>query len=220
MTTLNNERMPRDKRSSPSDAPEGLRARHKRDKRERLRNAAWELFTDVGFESATTRAIAERAGVAAGTLFLYAKDKPDLLFLVFEHRLAETVDLGFETLPRDAMLVDQLIHVFSLLFAMYDKNQEVARHFIKELPGSVGPNAQRVNELTFVFLGRMAGLIEDAQKRGEVRLDALPLLAGQAIFSLYYMALLSFLTGFSTRQDSVETMLRPSLELLMHGLHA
>ena len=79
----------------PQSADGGVRARQKRDKLERLRAAAWELFTSKGFDETTTREIAERAGVATGTLFLYAKDKPDLLFLVFEHRLAETVDDAF-----------------------------------------------------------------------------------------------------------------------------
>src|SRR5262245_44638568 len=67
----------------------GQRARKKRDKLERLRAAAWELFATKGFDATTTREIAERAGVATGTLFLYAKDKPDLLFLV--HGLGEPV---------------------------------------------------------------------------------------------------------------------------------
>src|SRR4051794_14435605 len=49
--------------------------------RERIRVAAWDLFTTAGYDATTTSAIAKRAGVAAGTVFLHASDKADLLFL-------------------------------------------------------------------------------------------------------------------------------------------
>jgi AcrR family transcriptional regulator len=205
------------RRSEPAEG--GLRARQKRDKLERLRAAAWELFTRKGFDETTTREIAERAGVATGTLFLYAKDKPDLLFLVFEHRLAETVDDAFRSLP-DASLKGQLIHVLGRLFAMYEKSPALARRFVKELPGADGPNAQRVNGLTFAFLQRLGGLVEKAAERGEVRSDAFPLLAAQTIFAIYFMGLLSWLSGFNSLETALDTAISNSLDLLMEGLVA
>src|SRR5690348_2549407 len=75
----------------------GPRARGKLDKRERIRQAATELFLERGYDAATTKEIAERAGIATGTLFLYARDKADLLCLVMHDRLAERVDAGVAT---------------------------------------------------------------------------------------------------------------------------
>src|SRR5690348_18030601 len=94
----------RARRTGASPSPQGLREQHKRDKRERLRAAAWHLFSTVGYDATTTRAIAEKAGVASGTLFLYARDKQDLLFLVFEERLRAAADEAFRTLPGGATL--------------------------------------------------------------------------------------------------------------------
>jgi len=195
-----------------------LRERHKHDKRERLRAAAWELFTTDGYAQTTTRAIAKRAGVAAGTVFLYAKDKADLLFLVFEHRLAEAVDEAFRTLPRGAPLVDQLMHVFSRFFHMYAVSPDIARSFVKELPWADGPNALRVNGLTFAFVERLGALVRDARERREVRENVLPLLAAHSLFALYYMALMSWLSGFSSLQAALDDTLRPSFELLVDGM--
>jgi AcrR family transcriptional regulator len=204
-------------KARPPSAEGGRRARQKRDKLERLRAAAWELFATKGFDQTTTREIAERAGVATGTLFLYAKDKPDLLFLVFEHRLAETVDDAFKSLP-DASLKGQLLHVLGRLFAMYDKSPDLARRFVKELPGADGPNAQRVNGLSFVFLQRLGGLVEKAIERGEVRSDALPLLAAQTIFAIYFMGLLSWLSGFNSLETALDTLISSAIDLVMQGL--
>jgi AcrR family transcriptional regulator len=203
--------------SGATEAPGGRRARQKRDKLERLRAAAWDLFTTKGFDETTTREIAERAGVATGTLFLYAKDKPDLLFLVFEHRLAEAVDDAFRSLPAKSFKT-QLMHVFRRLFVMYERSPALARKFVKELPGADGPNAQRVNGLTFVFLQRIGGLVEKAAERGEVRSDASPLLAAQTIFAVYFMGLLSWLSGFSSLETALDTAISSALDLLMDGL--
>lgn len=201
-----------------SASPEaGLRARQKRDKLERLRVAAWELFTKKGYDETTTREIAERAGVATGTLFLYTRDKPDLLFLVFEHRLAETVDEAFRTLP-PAPLKAQLLHVFRRVFAMYDKSPALGRKFVKELPGADGPNAERVNALTIVFLQRIGALVERAAERGEVRADAPPLLTAQTVFALYFIGLMSWLAGFNTLEGALESSIGNGLDLLMRGL--
>jgi AcrR family transcriptional regulator len=196
----------------------GRRARHKRDKRERLRAAAWHLFTTTGYAETTTRAIAERAGVGTGTLFLYARDKADLLFLVFEERLRDTVDEGFRTLPAEATLNEQVLHLFERLFAMYGESVPVARQFVKEFPGADGPNADRVNGLTLGFLQRVAGLVERAQARGEVRKSALPLLVAQTFFALYFMSLMTWLTGVSSLETAYDPLLRSTLDLLMEGL--
>ena len=59
---------------------EGLRARGKRERRRRLREAAHKVFLERGYEGATTREIAARAEIAIGTLFIYATEKRDLLF--------------------------------------------------------------------------------------------------------------------------------------------
>jgi TetR/AcrR family transcriptional regulator, cholesterol catabolism regulator len=205
---------PPNKRRAPET---GLRARQKIDKRERLRAAAWELFTSKGFDETTTREIAERAGIATGTLFLYARDKADLLFLVFEHRLAETSDDAFRSLP-DAPLREQLLHVFGRLFAMYDKSPPLARRFVKELPFADGPNADRVNVLTILFLQRIGGLVEKAIERGEVRSDAPPLFTAQAIFALYFMGLLSWLSGFNSLEGALATSIASGVDLLMQGI--
>lgn len=195
----------------------GLRARQKADKRERLRAAAWELFTTQGFDDTTTREVAERAGVAAGTLFLYASDKADLLFLVFEHRLAETVDDAFRALPRGS-LKHQLLFLFGRVFEMYEKSPDLARKFVKELPGANGPNAERVNGMTFVFLQRLAAVVEEAAKRGELREDVPALLAARTIFAIYYMGLLSWLFGFDSLDAALESTISTSFDLLLGGL--
>ena len=62
----------------------GLRERNKLEKIQRIKAAATKLFSEKGFDEATTRDIAKRAHVGKGTLFLYAKDKRDLVLLLYK----------------------------------------------------------------------------------------------------------------------------------------
>ncbi|MFK4807721.1 TetR/AcrR family transcriptional regulator [Microbacterium sp. ZW CA_36] len=62
--------------------PVGRRERNKQDKLQRITAAARELFTEHGVDEVTTQQIADKADIGTGTLFLYAKNKGELLLLV------------------------------------------------------------------------------------------------------------------------------------------
>lgn len=196
----------------------GRREQAKLDKRERIRAAAWDLFTTVGYDETTTKAVAARADVATGTLFLYARDKVDLLCLVMHARLSETVEARFATLPRGAPLVDQLLHVFRGLFVMYGEHLALSAVFVKNFLGADGPNGQEVNALTFSFMHRLAALVQAAAARGEVAADIDPMRAAGNLFWLYFGALMSWLGGFSAMEAALDPGLREALALQIRGL--
>jgi AcrR family transcriptional regulator len=196
----------------------GLREQNKREKRERLRNAASELFESVGFEETTTRAIAERAGVAAGTLFLYAEGKQDLLFLVFHDDAEAALAEGIATLPKSRPLVTQLMHLFRAVFGVYGRHPRAAGPFLGALPASRGRNAIAMNTLTMTFIVKMADLVEAAKTRGEVDAEIEPLLAAQNFFALYFFALTTWVSGLSTLEDALDPTLRQAVLLQLRGL--
>jgi len=57
------------------------------DKRERILDAAEQVFAQHGFFAARVSEIAKQAGVADGTIYLYFKSKDDLLISLFESRM-------------------------------------------------------------------------------------------------------------------------------------
>ncbi len=199
-------------------ASPGRRTQNKLAKRERIRRAAFELFSKQGFDATTTKEVAKRAKIASGTLFLYAKDKRDLLFLVFDERLRTAVDAQMASLPRNAPLLDQLMHVFGGLFRMYGQSPGIAAAFVKHLPGADGPNADAVNGQTLSFLHQLSTLVRAAQARGEVAEEVAPLVAASNFFSLYFGALMSWLSGFATLQSALDPGLKSALELQIRGL--
>jgi AcrR family transcriptional regulator len=196
----------------------GRREQNRLDKRERIRRAGWELFTTIGYDETTTRDVAERADVAVGTLFIYAEDKRDLLCLVMHDELVEVTRDRLATMPRDASLVDQLMHLFNGFFEMYGAHPGIAAAFVRHFPGARGPNGIAVAELTLSALTQIAGLVVTQQERGEVAVSLDAYQAATNIFSLYFGVLISWVAGFVTVETSLDAVLRASLELQVRGL--
>ena len=111
----------------------GLRERNKLDKLARIRNAALELFQAKGYEATTTREIAEAADVAIGTVFMYADDKRDLLFLIFNDALDGVVDLAFSRVDSRKRLSLQAFQVFSHFYTAFHQQVLLARLLLREL---------------------------------------------------------------------------------------
>src|SRR4051812_15138102 len=158
--------------------------RKKLAKHERIKAAAWSLFRAKGYEETTTKAIAAKAGIATGTLFLYASDKRDVLALVMHDRIVEIVDARFASLPADPRLVPRLMHLFGGLFAMYGEHPKIAAAWVEALPAIDGPNGQKVRAMTMAFLYRVSLLVREAQNHGEIEGDVDPMQAAINVFAL------------------------------------
>lgn len=200
-------------------AREGLRERNKRDKRDRIVAAADELFRSQGFDETTGRQICERAGIGTGTLFLYVRDKRELLFLIFEPLAAE----AFRSTPADLgareTLAGGLLRLFGAFFDLYGRHPVLARLFMQELffrpdpgPGMTALNAE--------LRRRIERLVEQARQRGAVRSDV-PSLAVAATMSAHYVYWLQLWIGLAAvSQREALAGLRRALDLAIEGVAA
>src|SRR5215469_3644477 len=197
-----------------------LREQNKQRNFEHIKQAAKRLFEQKGYEETTTREIAEAAEIGTGTLFLYVRDKAELLLLVYADSLEELSASVFSTLPRDMMLLDTLIHVFSSFFRFYEQHPANARHFLKELlfhPGE-SKGHQSFASLNEKLVERLAHLVRHAQERGEVRDDVEPRLAATSFFALYFAAVTAWLGGFLLSETVSLAGLRALFDLQIRGM--
>lgn len=63
------------------------------DKYEKILDAAIEAFAEVGYHSCQVSKIARIAGVADGTIYLYFKNKEDILVRLFTERMGDFIQL-------------------------------------------------------------------------------------------------------------------------------
>src|ERR1700730_18397010 len=89
--------------------PPGLRERNKRAKLEKISRAARSLFIRRGYDATTLRHIAAKAGVGLGTLFSYAADKRDLLFLIINDDIEAMNRRALAAAPADRSLLERVV---------------------------------------------------------------------------------------------------------------
>jgi AcrR family transcriptional regulator len=201
----------------------GLRERHKRDKRQRIRQAARALFREKGFAATTTREISAHAGIATGTLFRYARNKRELLFLLLAEGIERTRDDALGSVPCDAPIAEQLVHVFACFFDHWETDLELSRELMRErfhVHAESPEISAAIDALTTGFIRDLATLVAAAQQRGELRRDFDPQIAAANAFASYVIQLDTWL--FSPRGPRALHLgfLRCSVELQLQGLVA
>jgi AcrR family transcriptional regulator len=155
-------------------APLGLRERGKLEKRQRIREAARAVFREKGFERATTREIAERAGVANATLFAYARDKRDLMMLVVNDDLDAITDAALTPFTGDRPLLDQLIEVFRPRYEYWAADPDFSRHAVQQTFASLtegesaGPETVRFHARRPKIVAQLTDLVREKQRLGRV----------------------------------------------------
>ncbi len=206
--------------------PPPSRAEQKAASRRAILTAARARFIALGYEHATIRDIARRAGVSPGSVLAHFKDKRGLLRACFLDNIARAVSQIWETLDEDAPLLDQLSHCARVLFEAYAQHPALSRVMFRE---SLFPSPDEQRDDQFAsFLARVAALYRAARDRGELsRLPRDGLLAAQGFFAIYVSALIGGLGGhFGEHDDAAacarawSTPVRALTRLQLEGLGA
>jgi len=210
----------RNRTAKPAPPETGLRERGKARKLAAIRRAARELFIEKGYDQATTRAIARRAGVALGTLFIYAADKRDLLFLIFNDELEAVASQGFAEAPGNVPFPDQLVGIFRAFYIFFARQPDLARFMLRELTFYVeGREARRFQEHREKIVADLAALVERAKQDGRIRFDEDSGVAARAIWAIYTAEIRRWLGGANKAPDLSAGLadLRRVLGLLIAG---
>jgi len=198
----------------------GLREQNKLDKRQRIRTAARELFTKRGYEAATLRQIAKRAHVGLGTLFNYAQDKRDLIFLIFNEELAAVTENALRAAQSHQSLVDQLIDIYRVHYEYFSKNSALSRILLKELIFySEGKQAGTFQEIRGRLVSGIENAVRTAQYRGRIRSREEPTIIARQIFFICSGALRWWIASLNPDPRDGIFDLRRLLELAVNGLH-
>lgn len=198
-----------------------LRERNKARKLEKISRAARALFIRRGYDATTLRQIAAKAGVGLGTLFSYASDKRDLLFLIINDDIEAMNARAFAEAPRDAPLLERLVGIFRTFFEFFGRQPNLSRIILKELTFySAGPQAQRFQSGRMQVLTRLAEMIRAAQRAGEIGSGEDPREIAYTIFSIYAAEIRQWLGGAAPDLEEGLVALRRHFRLLLAGLDA
>jgi AcrR family transcriptional regulator len=168
----------------------GLRERKKLATRERIRAAAADLFSRRGYSAATMRQIARRAHVGLGTLFNYAEDKRDLVFLIFNEELNAVTDTALAAVRPGAPLLEQLVAVFREHYRWLAEKPALARILLQELTFySSGKQAATFLGIRKRLIDGVENLIRMARQKKQISSKESPEIIARHIFFVYSASL-------------------------------
>ncbi|MBJ2258918.1 hypothetical protein B7H20_29205 [Pseudomonas aeruginosa] len=201
----------------------GLREKHKLDKLKRIRTAARTLFLEKGFDGATTRKVAEMAGVSHATVFLYAKDKRDLLFLVFNDDLDRVAEEARGAVDPSASMLDQLTQLLGPFYRYFAQDSMIGLLGIHEYTTAVAsdsPQMQRVKQRAESMLAGICSVIDACKASGTVVEAVDSSRATQVIRAIYMAEMDAWLRTPPLDCEAGVQSLRAALGLLFMGLRA
>ena len=169
----------------------GLRERGKIERLRRIKDAALHIFRTQGYERSNTREIARLAGVATGTLFLYARDKRDLLFLVVNDDLDAICETSIAALDQRKPVVAQLTDLLRPIYDYFAAEPGLARTIQRESvyfdTGSeqLGEQYERFHARLGRWRGAVNDIIAGAIETGQLDAGGDAPLLSQAIFDIH-----------------------------------
>jgi AcrR family transcriptional regulator len=201
--------------------PTGKREANKQDKLRRIKAAARELFLSRGFDDTTTREIARRADVALGTLFTYASNKRDLLFLVGNDALESLSRPATRNIRRDRPLIENLIAIFRPLYKFFGTNPTLSKLLLREFEFyDSGEQAKRAMTTRMQMIAAATAAVEIAISQREIVATDDASRIGWVIFSIYQAEIRLWLRGDKRSLRSAVARLKRSLLVVVRGVSA
>jgi len=145
------------------------REKSKEAKKEKIIEAAVKVFAKKGFYTANVKDVAKEAGVADGTIYLYFKNKDDLLISLFEHKMRGILDTFKRALKNISDPLDQLKEFIKVYFNLIENDPDLSDVFQVELRQSTKFLKDYHNQQFSNYLNIIAGILEKGKKIGFFR---------------------------------------------------
>jgi TetR/AcrR family transcriptional regulator, fatty acid metabolism regulator protein len=160
----------------------GEASERRTDKRSLITEAAVEVFAEKGFHQARVSDVARRAGVADGTIYLYFKNKEDLLLSIFEEKMDDLLGGLGATLEGVADPLERIRRFARFHFGQVRDNRSTAEVLQVELRLSNKFLKEYRPEKLWAYLGVFGQIVRDGQARGLFRPEIDSFIAMWAFF--------------------------------------
>jgi len=189
-----------------------------RKSRERIRKAARELFREEGFDGATLRAIAQRAGMGASSIYRHVQSKEELLVDELS-AIQEEAWKRFRTQDDRSRPTRQRVHEFlAVQHALLVRDRDLTMIALRAATKPEARVARRALVLNDRTIGLLAEILQMGRKRQDLAPDVNVLEAASALFHITQGARLPWANGL-VGAEACQRSIRAGVDLLFRGLH-
>lgn len=181
-------------------------------------DAAVIVIAENGYHQAQVSKIAKQAGVADGTIYLYFKNKEDILISVFQEKMGVFVSELEKIIAKDASAADQLGMMINSHFSLLANDLHLAIVTQLELRQSNHDIRMKINNVLRGYLKLMDRILISGIESGEFDQSMDIRLARQMVFGTMDETITTWVMN-DHKYDLVE--LAPKVQrLLLKGMQA
>lgn len=145
-------------------------------------DAAVIVIAENGYHQAQVSKIAKQAGVADGTIYLYFKNKEDILISLFQEKMGNFVEMAEEKIVGVESAAEKLRMIVETHFQILSDDRHLAIVTQLELRQSNIDLRHKINEVLKGYLALIEQILMNGKERGEFSSTLDIRLARQMIF--------------------------------------
>jgi TetR/AcrR family transcriptional regulator, fatty acid metabolism regulator protein len=185
------------------------------DKRSRILHAAVKVFARRGYFASRVADVARRAGVADGTIYLYFRNKEDILVSLFDEVMSEHLEGKRREVEPGSDAPARLRAVAERHLGLLGRNRDLAVVFQVELRQSTKFMERFTASWLQDYFALIAEIIEQGQREGTLRADLPVKVATKAFFGVLDEMVTSWI--LSRKQYDLVALAGPVVDLFLRG---
>ncbi len=197
--------------------PDDGRLARGRRSRDRIQRAARELFRERGFDGATLRAIAERAGMGASSIYRHVRAKEELLVRELAALQEEAWTRFRAQDDRAAATRERVARFLEIQHELLTADRDFT---LIALRGVTRPDARVARQVLVLHdrtIGLLAEILQVGRMRGDLARGADVLEAARTLFHITQGARIPWVNGLLS-DDACLDSIRRDVDLVFRGL--
>jgi TetR/AcrR family fatty acid metabolism transcriptional regulator len=193
-----------------------INKKNKNNKYHLIIEAAVKVFARQGFYQSTVAQIAREAGVADGTIYLYFKNKDDILVNFFQYKTKQVFERFRAEVNQAESSLDKLRNLIRRHLAEFQRDRDMAilyqvgTHQIDRLA------EDQIREMSKMYQDLISEIVEAGQQEGYIRKDLYVGLVKRFILGGVDEVINTWL--HSEREYDLVSMADPLVELFVRGI--
>ncbi|APT45760.1 TetR/AcrR family transcriptional regulator [Bacillus safensis] len=191
--------------------------KQKRPKYMQIIDAAVVVIAENGYHQSQVSKIAKQAGVADGTIYLYFKNKEDILISLFKEKMGQFIERMETDIQKKPSAKEKLLLLIEEHFRMLAQNHHLALVTQLELRQSNLELRQKINEVLKGYLNMLESILTEGKKTGEFRQNLDVRLARQMVFGTIDETATTWV--MNDQKYDLPALAENVHDLLLNGIH-
>ncbi|GED02635.1 TetR/AcrR family transcriptional regulator [Bacillus atrophaeus] len=191
--------------------------KQKRPKYMQIIDAAVEVIAENGYHQSQVSKIAKQAGVADGTIYLYFKNKEDILISLFKEKMGQFIERMEEEIKEKQTAKEKLALVITKHFSLLADDRHLAIVTQLELRQSNLQLRQKINDILKGYLNILESILTEGIESGEFKENLDIRLARQMVFGTIDETVTTWV--MNDQKYDLTSLADRVLDLLVFGFH-